>query len=96
MRDEMLAAVVRRAMEHESFRRALIDEPRAERSREERKSTTTSKRSTTRKWSGAPIISSISYAIFVIALPGKHSAQATDRRFATGRFPKFPLSPIFR
>ncbi|MBW3564856.1 MAG: hypothetical protein KY459_09030 [Acidobacteria bacterium] len=29
MRDEMLAAVVRRAMEHQSFRRALIEEPRA-------------------------------------------------------------------
>lgn len=28
MRDEMLAAVVRRAMEHDDFRRELIEEPR--------------------------------------------------------------------
>ncbi len=28
MRDEMLAAVVRRAMEHDEFRRGLVEEPR--------------------------------------------------------------------
>lgn len=28
MRDEMLAAVIRRAMEHDEFRRGLVQEPR--------------------------------------------------------------------
>ncbi|MBW3672359.1 MAG: hypothetical protein KY432_11895 [Acidobacteria bacterium] len=28
MRDEMLAAVIRRAMEHDEFRQGLVDEPR--------------------------------------------------------------------